>query len=163
LLDRIAKGANRGDRERQHPYEVVELIRRSRIGALRIKESDGGTDATNRELFALIIRLGEADSNVAHVFRNHFSFVERFVRNHLSEKHAKWRRAVLEGAMFGVAYGELEIAQVGNATREGVELVDDWDGFGQRVTGSGTTILHDVLVSADQVVLDSEGAFLSQP
>ncbi len=48
------------------------------------------------------------------------------------------------------------------ATREGVELVDDWDGFGQRLTGTGTTFLHNVRVEADEVVFDTEGAFYSQ-
>jgi alkylation response protein AidB-like acyl-CoA dehydrogenase len=49
------------------------------------------------------------------------------------------------------------------ADREGVELVDDWDGFGQRLTGSGTTILRNVRVEADEVVFDTEGPFYTQP
>jgi len=40
---------------------------------------------------------------------------------------------------------------------EGVEIVDDWDGFGQRTTGSGTTILDNVYVSADSVVSHHKG------
>ena len=40
---------------------------------------------------------------------------------------------------------------------EGVEIVDDWDGFGQRTTGSGTTILNNVYVSADSVVFHHKG------
>ncbi|PDT15348.1 SfnB family sulfur acquisition oxidoreductase [Rhizobium sp. J15] len=40
---------------------------------------------------------------------------------------------------------------------EGVEIVDDWDGFGQRTTGSGTTILDNVYVSADSVVFHHRG------
>ncbi|WP_232327249.1 acyl-CoA dehydrogenase [Mycobacterium sherrisii] len=35
--------------------------------------------------------------------------------------------------------------------RAGVEHVDDWDGIGQRQTGSGTTVFHDVEVAADEV------------
>jgi alkylation response protein AidB-like acyl-CoA dehydrogenase len=35
--------------------------------------------------------------------------------------------------------------------RAGVEHVDDWDGIGQRQTGSGTTVFHDVEVKADEV------------
>ncbi|WP_396230824.1 acyl-CoA dehydrogenase family protein, partial [Frankia sp. EI5c] len=38
------------------------------------------------------------------------------------------------------------------ATAPGVDLVDDWDGFGQRLTGSGTTILTDVLLPAGAVL-----------
>lgn len=34
----------------------------------------------------------------------------------------------------------------------GVELVDDWDGFGQRLTASGTTRLTDVVVDPENVV-----------
>ncbi|ARM90708.1 sulfur acquisition oxidoreductase SfnB family protein (plasmid) [Rhizobium sp. CIAT894] len=40
---------------------------------------------------------------------------------------------------------------------QGVEVVDDWDGFGQRTTGSGTTILDNVYVSADSVVFHHKG------
>ncbi|MEV0674015.1 acyl-CoA dehydrogenase family protein [Mycobacterium sp. NPDC050441] len=39
--------------------------------------------------------------------------------------------------------------------REGVRLVDDWDGFGQRRTGTGTTTLTDVAVAADEVLTDT--------
>ncbi|MCU1701055.1 MAG: Acyl-CoA dehydrogenase [Mycobacterium sp.] len=41
------------------------------------------------------------------------------------------------------------------ADRTGVRLIDDWDGFGQRRTGTGTTIFKDVAVSADEVLSDS--------
>lgn len=40
---------------------------------------------------------------------------------------------------------------------EGVDILDDWDGFGQRTTGSGTTILKNVYVHADSVVLHHKG------
>lgn len=39
--------------------------------------------------------------------------------------------------------------------REGVRLVDDWDGFGQRRTGTGTTTLTDVAVAADEILSDT--------
>ncbi|MCW2556087.1 MAG: acyl-CoA dehydrogenase, partial [Mycobacterium sp.] len=41
------------------------------------------------------------------------------------------------------------------ADRSGVRLIDDWDGFGQRRTGTGTTIFKDVEVSAEEVLSDS--------
>ncbi|QRM57604.1 SfnB family sulfur acquisition oxidoreductase [Sinorhizobium sp. BG8] len=40
---------------------------------------------------------------------------------------------------------------------EGIEIVDDWDGFGQRTTGSGTTVLREVYVPADAVVPHHKG------
>lgn len=35
--------------------------------------------------------------------------------------------------------------------REGLALVDDWDGMGQRLTASGTTVLDDVRVERDEL------------
>lgn len=40
---------------------------------------------------------------------------------------------------------------------EGIEIVDDWDGIGQRTTGSGTTILTNVPVPAEAVVYHHRG------
>lgn len=54
--------------------------------------------------------------------------------------------------------------------RQGVSILDDWDGFGQRLTGTGTTQLDDVRVEAeeffdlgspeDEPVPGYQGAFL---
>lgn len=43
------------------------------------------------------------------------------------------------------------------ADRQGVELFDDWDGFGQRTTASGGTRFTDVEVRPDEVITVSEG------
>ena len=43
------------------------------------------------------------------------------------------------------------------ADRAGVELFDDWDGFGQRTTASGGTRFTDVEVLPDEVVTVSDG------
>ncbi len=212
LLAFIGEGASERDRERSLPFAVIDAVRRARLGALRVEAQAGGGGATNRELFETVIRLGDADPNVAHILRNHFTFVERFVRGQTALKNEKWRRAVAEGAIFGLAYGELDQARVGSkeantvltpegegyrlsgtkyystgtlysdyvlvraklpsgelasaiipSTRTGVEIIDDWDGFGQKLTGSGTTILRDVRVEAEEVVPDTEGHFFTQP
>ncbi|MEE6168140.1 MULTISPECIES: acyl-CoA dehydrogenase family protein [unclassified Mycolicibacterium] len=41
------------------------------------------------------------------------------------------------------------------ADRDGVRIVDDWDGFGQRGTGTGTTSFDDVAVAAEEVLSDT--------
>ncbi|MCV7175779.1 acyl-CoA dehydrogenase family protein [Mycolicibacterium sphagni] len=41
------------------------------------------------------------------------------------------------------------------ADRAGVRLVDDWDGFGQRRTGTGTTVFTSVDVAPDEVLNDT--------
>lgn len=38
------------------------------------------------------------------------------------------------------------------ANRHGIEIIDDWDGMGQRTTGSGTVKLVDVEVAEDEVM-----------
>ncbi|CAN7462007.1 acyl-CoA dehydrogenase family protein [Rhizobium sp. LjRoot30] len=37
---------------------------------------------------------------------------------------------------------------------DGVQVIDDWDGFGQRTAASGTTVLQNVYINADSVVRD---------
>ncbi|WP_151719794.1 acyl-CoA dehydrogenase family protein [Gemmobacter serpentinus] len=38
------------------------------------------------------------------------------------------------------------------ADRAGVEIIDDWTGMGQRLTGTGTTVFHDVRIEADEII-----------
>jgi SfnB family sulfur acquisition oxidoreductase len=54
------------------------------------------------------------------------------------------------------ARDELTMSLVPRGT-EGIQVIDDWDGFGQRTSGSGTTILHNVYVNADAVVSHHKG------
>jgi alkylation response protein AidB-like acyl-CoA dehydrogenase len=204
LLNRIAESASERERERILPYEAVDLIRRARLGALRLPTQAGGAGSTIRELFEVVIRLGEADANVAHILRNHFSVVERLVRSPKDDQHGQWQKAVADGAIIGLAATELETPKVGdvkpnttltpdgdnyllNGTkyystgtlysdyvlvraadttgatgatlipvkREGVELIDDWDGLGQRLTATGTTHFRNVRVNREEVVFDA--------
>ncbi|MUG93509.1 acyl-CoA dehydrogenase [Scytonema sp. UIC 10036] len=206
LFNFIALGAASRDRDRVLPFDIVELIRHSRLGALRIPVSEGGSGSSARELFEVVIRLGEADPNVAHIVRNHFSVTERILRSQRSERNRRWLKAVVDGAIIGLASTELEVKRAGggavantkltpdndgyrlNGTkyystgslyadlifvrvlapddtvaiallptkREGIELVDDWDGFGQRLTGTGTTTFTNVRVETDEVFFDTD-------
>ncbi|MHC5774466.1 acyl-CoA dehydrogenase family protein [Nostoc sp.] len=206
LFDFIALGASERDRDRILPYNVVELIRRSRLGALRIPVTEGGGGSTARELFEVVIRLGDADPNVAHIVRNHFSVTERILRSERTQRNRRWLKAVADGAIIGLASTELEVKRSGggqvvntkltpdgdgyrlNGTkyystgslyadlifvrvlvpdgtrafvliptnREGIDLVDDWDGFGQRLTGTGTTTFTNVRVEADEVIFETD-------
>jgi len=207
LFDHIADGAAYRERERILPYEIVDLIRLSRFGSIRIPAADGGGGSLIRELLDAVVRLASADANVAHIFRNHFSVVERFVRTPRDTQSRAWQTAVLDGAVIGLATTELASPQVGDVTpdttltpegdgyrlegtkyystgtlfsdyilvraatlerarvtllvptkREGVELVDDWDGMGQRLTGSGTTHFRNVRAERSEVIFDGPEA-----
>ena len=205
LLNRIAEGASERERERTLPFPEIDLIRKARLGALRLPTEAGGAGSSIRELLEIVIRLGEADANVAHILRNHFSVVERLVRSPKDEQSRQWQKAVAEGAIIGLATTELESPRVGNVTpgttftpdgngdyllngtkyystgtlysdyvlvraadpsgatgativpikREGIELVDDWDGLGQRLTATGTTHFRNVKVRREEVVFDT--------
>jgi alkylation response protein AidB-like acyl-CoA dehydrogenase len=203
LFDHIAEGEAERERERIMPYEIIDLLRQSRIGALRIPRDEGGGGSSVRDVLAVVIRLGKADANVAHILRNHFSVVERLLASPPSAQNRKWRDDVAAGAIIGLATTELGSSQVGdiapatvvtpegdgyrlNGTkyystgtpyadyvlvrvagpdqqlattiipvkRDGVGLVDDWDGTGQRLTGSGTTHFHNVRVEAAELIFD---------
>lgn len=64
---------------------------------------------------------------------------------------------VVTACLEGEAPGSVDQNNSGLATvavdarAAGVELIDDWDGFGQRLTGSGTTRLVEVLVPNEDV------------
>lgn len=53
------------------------------------------------------------------------------------------------------------VAAVVPRNTEGIQIIDDWDGFGQRTSGNGTTILHDLYLGADTLLSDREK--LTQP
>jgi alkylation response protein AidB-like acyl-CoA dehydrogenase len=206
IYDVIALSASAGDAERIHPFKQLELLREARFGALRLPVAEGGGGGSLKDVIQQAVYLGEADSNVAHIFRNHFTFVERFLFGSREERRQPWRQIVLGGGIVGLASTELNRSQTGGSAplkttltsdgdgyrlqgtkyystgslyadliavraaaventgvslvlpsrRQGVELVDDWDGIGQRLTGTGTTNFHNVRVEADEVLFDRD-------
>src|SRR5882757_6287947 len=127
LLGRIAAGSSERERERILPFPEIDLIRKARLGALRLPTDAGGAGASIRSLLEIVIRLGEADANVAHILRNHFSVVERLVRRPKDEQSRQWQKAVAEGAIIGLATTELESPRVGNVT-PGTTFTPDGNG-----------------------------------
>lgn len=161
---------------------------------MRLPKERGGYGATWRETLDHVLRLAEADSNVAHIWRNHFLLAERLVLNGPDNAAtAKLRADVANGALIGLAasdtgdgspvvadgdgyrfttrkkystgaiyadwivsYGVLPDGTRANLIiprdREGVTLIDDWNGMGQRLTGTGTTIFDNVRLSPDEVI-----------
>lgn len=205
LLATIAEGASERDRTRTLPFEQIDLVRQSRLGALRLREADGGAGISLRELFATAIALGEADPNVAQALRNHFGFVERFCQPAKENAHRRWARLLAGGEIVGLAMTEINNRAVGGTDfdtklkpacdgyvlegtkyfstgtlfadyvmvraqdlsgrfvtvviptgREGVRLIDDWDGFGQKLTGTGTTVFENAPVGRDEAIFDDE-------
>jgi alkylation response protein AidB-like acyl-CoA dehydrogenase len=204
LFDQIAAGAAERERRRVLPHDVIDLLRRARVGALRLPRDVGGGGNSVRELLATVVKLGTADANVAHILRNHFTVVERLLRIPKDAQSRLWQEAVAQGAVIGLATTELASPKVGAVIpdtilepqgedyvlkgtkyystgtlfsdyvfvrfatadgqtgaaliptkRAGIELVDDWDGIGQRLTGSGTTHFRGVVVKRTEIVIDT--------
>jgi alkylation response protein AidB-like acyl-CoA dehydrogenase len=202
LLAEIASGASEREAKRIAPFEQVRKLADAGAGRLRIPVEEGGAGASLRELFEFLIQLAEADSNVAHILRVHYWFVEvQLQRPQGSPDRARWLQLVNTGHIVGNGFSEQSQKQVGlyfdttltpdpggsgyrlNGTkyystgslystytqifaatpqntivaatipvdRAGVTIKDDWDGFGQRLTGTGTTVLDNVPVHADEV------------
>jgi alkylation response protein AidB-like acyl-CoA dehydrogenase len=101
LLAEIAEGAAVRERDRIPPFEQVRAIGDAGLGALRVPVADGGPGATLRELFAFVVRLADADSNIAQSLRAHFHFVEGRIAAADEAQRERWFPQVLAGKLFG--------------------------------------------------------------
>jgi alkylation response protein AidB-like acyl-CoA dehydrogenase len=199
LLTRIAAGAEQRERDLDPPFEVIGWIKEAGLGRLRIPVEEGGGGSSVRELFATVIALAEADSNVAHILRTHYWFVEQQLASPEPDDRARGIALLNSGALVGNGFSEQSKRPVGlyfdtafthdpsggyrlngakyystgtlysdytqiwaaapdgriagaviPLDREGVTIEDDWDGFGQRLTATGTTRLSNVYVSEEE-------------
>ena len=184
IFDMIAEGVLQRESDRILAHDAVTALRDAKFTSLRIPRALGGSGASLRQLFGLLIGLGEADPNLPQILRAHFAFVEgRLNARREGETGRDWLELVVNGAVFGAAMAErgpatettttltagdggwildgvkyystgtlyaswiVAVARDGEdrlilgvpADAPGVTLEDDWDGFGQRLTGSGTT------------------------
>lgn len=205
LIQAIAVDAEARERRDVPARQAIDLIRSARLGAFRLPQSQGGGGASLPDLFGLVIDLAEADSNIPHILRNHFGFVEKALRTPGNARYRRWLDHVRDGRLIGLGASELGTQNIGdfrgdtrldpkgegfvlngtkyystgnfysdfiavNAStpdgrsasafipvdRAGVDVADDWDGIGQRLTASGTTTLSDVAVDKDDVLFIAE-------
>jgi alkylation response protein AidB-like acyl-CoA dehydrogenase len=195
IFDRIAAGAIEREHERRLPYVEVKWLREAGLGIVRIPQEYGGIGASLPQLFRLLVRLGEADSNLEQIFRAHFGFVEGRLNEDDEDSRQRWFARVVKGELFGAAMAERG-ASTGNTvklkrdgdgwvldgekfystgtlfadwisvsaadgddftsvaapvTAPGVTRLDDWHGFGQRLTASGTTRFEQVRLPDEYV------------
>lgn len=203
VIDDIATGAVGRERDRRLPVAEVAALRDAGLGALRVPTAFGGWGASLEQQFRLLVRLGEADSNLPQLLRGHVAFVETQRARPESDLRTEWLRRLgagrtlvgnaqaergdttatstrlderdgrllLNGRKFystgtiyadwiwvGARRGDEPVALAVPADAPGVTRVDDWGGFGQRLTGSGTTVFDDVEVDPRQVLPWSDNA-----
>jgi alkylation response protein AidB-like acyl-CoA dehydrogenase len=205
VFARIRAGAVDRELRRALPFEEIGWLKEVGLTAIRVPKESGGAGATLPELFALLVELSQADSNITQALRAHFGFVEHILVTRTPGRQGRWLPRLLRGDIVGAAWSEVGDAKMAQfstrLTREqsgwrlngskfyttgslfgdwihvgasdaegeaiaatvarvapGVEVVDDWDGMGQRLTASGTSHFVDVPVEEGEVVKE-EGRF----
>jgi alkylation response protein AidB-like acyl-CoA dehydrogenase len=199
VFARIAEGALERESNRVLPFEAVAWLKDSGFTTLRVPAGHGGDPVSFEHLSRLLIELAAADSNVSHLLRSHFAFVETIALQP-EEFRNRWFPRVLAGEIFGNAATERSGNALGTtrtklreedgrwvlkgekyyttgsifadwvvvmASTEGLDgrqyalvrvddpnvtILDDWDGFGQPLTGTGTAIFDDVVVDAEDII-----------
>lgn len=198
VFDEVGAEAVVRERERRQPFAEVEALRRSGFTRVTLPRELGGEEADHGELFELLAELARRDSNLAQLFRSHFSFIDRALHAPPSASRDRRLALVAQGLIHGNATFERGPAKVGSfATRvtrdeqglrldgtkyystgtlfadlvsvvadldgemasvllrtdaAGVRRLDDWQGFGQRMTGSGTTVFEGVRLDDDNLI-----------
>jgi alkylation response protein AidB-like acyl-CoA dehydrogenase len=186
LFQRIREGAITREVQRRLPVEELGWLKAAGFTALRLPVEQGGANVTLPELFALLIELGEADSNLVQALRGHMGFVEGLLNSEDEARRRRWFARISAGETLGPASSEVGDARraefstrlcregdslllsgtkfyttddAGNRVTAtlrrdapGVEVVDDWNGFGQTLTASGTATFTNVRVAPEDVV-----------
>lgn len=199
VFERIAAGTLEREQQRILPHQQIGWLKEAGFTTLRLPTEFGGDPVSHEHLFRLLTELAEADSNISHLLRSHFSFVETIALQPHAFR-ARWFPRVAAGEIFGNAATERGGNALGTtatklrnedgrwllkgekyyttgsifadwvvvmASTEGVEgrqyalvradnkrvrIVDDWDGFGQPLTGTGTAVFDDVEVDAEDII-----------
>ena len=195
VFARIAEGAVQREQHRELAYAPVEWLREAGYTRLRVPTRYGGEGISLTDFFALVTRLGEADSNLPQILRIHGGFVESLLESDDEALRERWFTRIARGEIIGGAVaertgvtnnsvrltqtdgawhldgekyyttgtlyadwvdvtahdGQSDVRVLVKADTPGLERIDDWDGFGQRLTGSGTARFSHVPVSRDNL------------
>jgi alkylation response protein AidB-like acyl-CoA dehydrogenase len=134
------------------PTRALELVRRYKLGAVRVPREAGGGGYTKRDLYELVIRLAEADPDVPHILRVHWGFVEdRWARRDRNARENGWVEKIVGGALFGGAGSELSDKAIGTYSQD-TKIIKAGDGYrltGRKFYSTGTLYSDYVRVSAD--------------
>jgi len=114
LVAAIAAGAEARERGEADAREPIALVRAARLGVFRLPKEEGGAGATLPQLYELVLDLAEADSNIPHILRNHFAFIEKALRARHLPQYQRWNHLVRDGGLFGLGASELGTQHIGD-------------------------------------------------
>jgi SfnB family sulfur acquisition oxidoreductase len=131
----------------QNHYYMLEVVRAN------------GTAEQKQQIYELVLsgaRLGNALSEIGTKTVGHYNTRIYRQTDHFSVSGQKYYSS---GALFAdyipvVARDENDdlLLAIVRPDAPGVQVIDDWESFGQRTTGSGTTVLDNVRVQTDWVL-----------
>lgn len=101
LCDLIASGAAERERDRRSPAGEIRMLADAGAGTLRVPRSLGGAGASIRQLLEFVVKLAEADANIAQSLRSHYAFVEGRLAAPDPAERDRWLPVILGGALFG--------------------------------------------------------------
>lgn len=207
LFEELRGGAVQREIERRPLDGEIQALKATGFLSLRVPDASGAPAVTLPELFALLIELSAADSNLTQSIRGHYGFLETLLPSSRSAHRARWLARISRGEMVGPARSEagaaarahfgtrlipdtaggwrlegekfyttgcryadwIDVSATGPDDRAwtvavarhapGVEVQDDWDGFGQALTASGGIRFHDVPVIEEPVPDDERFAY----
>jgi len=200
VIDRIAVDARQREREERLATDQLGWLVDAGFARWRTPVEWGGVGARLSDVFRAIAEIAEVDPNLAHVWRNHFSFIEdrvhaegspfdreivarlgggefvgggwsetpntagvdittRITRDPDGDWRVTGRKFYSTGSVYARWITVLALDDTGarfvalvDARDPGVQIGDDWDGFGQRITGSGSVAYTDVRVPDERVL-----------
>ncbi len=143
LVEQLAATAVERDRTGGSPLHERALLRQSGLLALRVPEAWGGHGASWSQTYAIVRRLAQVDSSVAHVFGFQHLMLATI---HLFGSDAQWeslaRQTVSQRWFWGNALNPLDRRTVGTASASGYTFE------GQKSFCSGATDSDMLIASA---------------
>jgi alkylation response protein AidB-like acyl-CoA dehydrogenase len=122
------------------PFESIALLKAHKIGALRIPQQLGGRGLSIEQLFEVLIQISAIDSDVTQILRSHFQFVEDVLRSADQKFQEIWLGKVLQGAIIGNAFTEMNKITVASGAYQ-TRMSEDQYGLhlnGEKIFTTGT-------------------------
>lgn len=150
LVAAIARDAEARDRGEADTRDALALVREAHLGVFRVPQAEGGGGATLPQLYELVLDLAEADSNVPHILRNHFAFVEKALRARDLPQYRRWFPLVQDNELFGLGASELGTQNIGDGDGN-TRLEAHGDGYrlsGTKYYSTGNFYFDHIVVNA---------------
>lgn len=118
-----------------------------------------GTEVQKQKLYAEVLKGARFGNALAEFKTKNASVKQTAIRPHALGFVINGEKFYCTGSLFAHRIPTLVVDEQQNQflafvsrETEGLELIDDWSGFGQRTTGSGSVKFNDVVVHADDVI-----------